>query len=134
MWGQARHPEVKRPWGESPGGRSAALMTPEEVWELGAGQRPTGTRGVLEVLLSGGPDLREQSPGRLVELSVEAGAADDAAAQRAGRGGGPVLGQRSETRLTEDVSAGPAAVRTEEDVQTHGAGQTVSVHVLRVQR
>lgn len=66
--------------------------------------------------------------------SVEAGVGDEAAAQRARRVGGPVLGQPAETRLAEDVSAGQTAVGAEEDVQTDGAGQAVSVHVPRVRR
>lgn len=65
---------------------------------------------------------------------MEAGVGDEAAAERAGRVGGAVPGQAPQTRLTEDVSAGQAAARPEENVQAHGAGQAVPVHVLTGRR
>lgn len=65
---------------------------------------------------------------------MDVGVRDERAAEGAGRVGGPVLGQRAETRLAEDVSAGLTAVRAEVNVQTHGAGQTFSVLLLTVQQ
>lgn len=58
------------------------------------------------------------------------GVHDEAAAQGAGRVHGAVLGHGAETRLTEDVTAGLTAVRAEEDVQAHGAGETFGVSLL----
>lgn len=55
---------------------------------------------------------------------------DEAAAEGAGCVRGSVLGHGAETRLTEDVAAGLAAVRAEEDVQAHGAGETFGVSLL----
>lgn len=63
---------------------------------------------------------------------VEAGVGDDGAAQRAGGVGGPVLGERAEAGLAEDVAAGVTAVRTEVDVQTHGAGHGLPVRRLTI--
>lgn len=59
---------------------------------------------------------------------------DEGAAERAGRVGGSVLGERAETRLAEDVSAGLTAVGAEVNVQTNGAGETLSVLLLAVQQ
>lgn len=58
------------------------------------------------------------------------GVQDEAAAQGAGRVDGSVLGHGAETRLAEDVAAGLAAVRAEEDLQAHGAGETLGVSLL----
>lgn len=58
------------------------------------------------------------------------GVQDEAAAQRAGRVDGSVLGHGAETRLAEDVAAGLTAVRAEEDLQAHGAGETLGVSLL----
>lgn len=58
------------------------------------------------------------------------GVEDEAAAQGAGRVHGSVLGHGAETRLAEDVAAGLAAVRAEEDLQAHGASEAFSVPLL----
>lgn len=58
------------------------------------------------------------------------GVQDEAAAQGAGRVDGPVLGHGAEAGLAEHVAAWLTAVRAEEDLQAHGAGETFGVSVL----
>lgn len=99
-----------------------------------AGQRPLGTRGVLEVLLAGEVDFGKEGLCCVVEILVEAGVCDEGPAQRAWCAGRSVLGERSQTRLAENMAAGLTAVRTEVDVETNGAGEAFPVLLLAVQQ
>lgn len=99
-----------------------------------AGQRPFCTRSALEILLAGMVHFWEEGLSCLVEIFVEVGMRDQGAAQRAGCVCGSVLGDYTETRLAEHVTAGLTAVRAEVDIETHGAGEALSVLLLTVQQ
>lgn len=58
---------------------------------------------------------------------VVVGVRDEGAAERAGGVCRPVLGNRAETWLAEDVAAGLTAARAEVHVETHGACEALSV-------
>ena len=59
---------------------------------------------------------------------------DEGAAEGAGGAGGPALGQRAEAGLAEHVAARVAAERAVVHVQTHGAGEALSVALLAVRQ
>lgn len=59
---------------------------------------------------------------------------DDCATEGAGRAGRPVLGQRAQAGLAEDVAAGLAHVGAEVDVQTHGAGVAFALLLILAAR
>lgn len=65
---------------------------------------------------------------------VEVGVGDEGAAEGAGCVRRSVLGDGAETRLAEGVTAGLTAVRAEVDVETHCAGEALSVLLLTVQQ